>query len=62
MGVDADQGLLAGIDARLRARGGLLDAQFRNAFLDRGGHAAKALHFLDVGERPRREVCVSRST
>ena len=40
-GVDADQRLLAGIDARLGAGGRLLDAQLRNAFLDRRRHAAE---------------------
>ena len=56
IGVDADQRLLAGIDARLGARGGLLDAQLRNAFLDRRGHAAQALDLLDMGKRARGEI------
>ena len=40
-GVHADDLLVAGIDARLRAGGGLLDLQLRNAGLDGLGHAAK---------------------
>ncbi len=40
--VDADHRLAAGVDARLGAGGGLLDAQLRDAGLDRLGHAAGA--------------------
>ena len=46
--VDADHRLLAGIDARLGLGRGLLDAQLRNAGLDRLGHAAELLDLLDV--------------
>ena len=46
--VDADHRLRAGIDARLRARRGFLDAQFRQAGLDGAGHAAELLDFFDV--------------
>ena len=41
VGVDADQRLLAGIDARLRARRRFLDAHLRQALLDRRRHAAE---------------------
>ncbi len=41
--VDADDGLLAAVDARLRAGGGFLDAQLGDAGGDRLGHAAQAL-------------------
>ena len=46
--VDADDGLRAGVDARLRARGGLLDAHLGNAGGDRLGHAAQLLDLGDV--------------
>ena len=46
--VDADHRLRAGIDARLGARGGFLDAQLRQAGLDGARHAAEFLDFLDV--------------
>ncbi len=49
--VDADDGLLAAVDARLRARGRFLDAHLGNAGGDRLGHAAEPLDLLDVGER-----------
>ena len=52
VGVDADQRLLAGIDARLRARRGFLDAQLRHALLDRGRHAAERLDLLDMARAP----------
>ena len=55
-GVDADQRLLAGIDARLRARRRFLDAHLRHALLDRRGHAAERLDLLDMGQRARGEV------
>ena len=48
--VDADHRLLAGIDARLRLRGGFLDAQLRQAGLDRLGHAAELLDLVDVAQ------------
>ena len=46
--VDADDGLGAGVDARLGARGGLLDAHLGHAGGDRLGHAAQLLHLGDV--------------
>jgi hypothetical protein len=49
--VDADHGLRAGIDARLRLGGGFLDAQLRNAGVDGLGHAAERLDFLEYGSR-----------
>ena len=45
--VDPDHRLLTRIDAGLGAGGGLLDAQLRDAGLNRGSHAA---HFLDLGD------------
>src|SRR5690606_42002633 len=42
-GVDADENLLAGIDARLCACRSFLDARLGNAFLDGGGHASERL-------------------
>ena len=54
--VDADHRLLAGVDARLGARGRLLDAPLRQAELDRLGHAAERLDFVDMRARARREV------
>jgi hypothetical protein len=45
--VDADHGLRAGVDARLRPRGRLLDAQFRDAVVDRLRHTAV---FVDLAE------------
>ena len=45
--VDPDHRLLTRIDAGLGAGGSLLDAQLRDAGLDRGGHAA---HLLDLGD------------
>ena len=50
--VDADHRLPAGVDPRLGAGGGLLDAQLRDAVVDRLGHAAVLGDLLDV--RPRR--------
>ena len=50
--VDADDRLMAGVDARLRLGGGFLDAQLRNAGLDRLRHAAEVLDFLDMAPRP----------
>ena len=46
----------AGIDARLRLGGGLLDAQLGDAGLDRLGHAAERFDFFDMCARPRREI------
>ena len=45
--IDADDHLLAGVDAGLRARRGFLNAQFGNAGGNRIGHAA---HRLDLGD------------
>ena len=50
--VDADDGLPAGVDARLRAGGGFLDAHLRDAGGDRLGHAAEPLDLLDVRPAP----------
>ena len=60
--VDADDRLLAGIDPRLRARGGLLDAQLRHAGLDGPRHAAERLDLRDVRPGARARSAVSRST
>ena len=49
--VDADDDVLAAVDARLAARRRLLDAQLRHAGLDGLGHAAHALDLLDDAER-----------
>ena len=46
--VDADDRLLAGVDAGLGAGRGLLDAHLGDAGLDRLGHAAGGLDLLDV--------------
>ena len=54
--VDADDRLLAGVDARLGARGGLLDAHLGDAGLDRLRHAAGGLDLLDVLPGPLGEV------
>ena len=48
VGVDADDLLGAGVDARLGAGGGLLDAHLGDALLDGLGHAAGLLGLLDV--------------
>ena len=60
--VDADHRLHAGIDARLRARGGFLDAQFWQAGLDGARHAAELLDFFDVAQACAARSWVSRST
>ena len=54
--VDADDGLAAGVDARLRPRRGLLDAQLGDAGLDRLGHPAGGLDLGDVRPRAGGEV------
>src|SRR6185437_9406465 len=54
--VDADHRLGAGIDAGLGAGGGLLDAQLRQAGLDRARHAAELFDFADVAKRARGEI------
>ena len=46
--VHADEWLLARVDARLRAGGSLLDAEFRQALVDGLRHAAGLLHLRDV--------------
>ena len=53
--VHADDRLRAAIDAALSLRGGLLDAQLRNAGLDRLGHAAELFDFLNVAPGLLRE-------
>jgi hypothetical protein len=50
--VDADDGLLAGVDLGLAAGGGLLDAELGHAGLDGLGHAAELLDLLDDARRP----------
>jgi hypothetical protein len=52
----------AGVDARLRAGGRLLDAQLRDAGLDGLGHAAERLDLLDVRPARARQVVGQRST
>ena len=54
--VDADDGLRAGVDARLRAGRGLLDAHLGNAGGDRLGHAAQLLDLGDVRLRLARQL------
>ena len=54
--VDAEQHLLAGIDARLRPRSSLLDTELRDPLFDRRRHAAQAFDLLDMAERLGREV------
>ena len=49
--VDADHRLRPGIDARLGAGRGLLDAQLRQRRLDRLGHAAEFFDLADVSRR-----------
>ena len=46
--VHADDRLRAAVDARLRLGGGFLDAQLRDAGLDRLGHAAELFDLLDM--------------
>ena len=53
--VDADHRLRAGIDAGLRARGGLLDTEFRQRRLDCPRHSADFLDLADVGPGFRRQ-------
>ena len=53
--VDADHRLRAGIDAGLRARGGLLDTKLRQRRLDRPRHSADFLDLADVGPGLRRQ-------
>ncbi len=64
--VDADDHILAPVDARLTARGGFLDAQLRDAGLDRLGHAAHRFDFVDDrlrvrGQRMRQRLDVIRA-
>ncbi|OQB97069.1 MAG: hypothetical protein BWX86_00461 [Verrucomicrobia bacterium ADurb.Bin122] len=47
--VEADDGLLTGVDLGLAAGGGFLDAELRDAGLDGLGHAAHFLDFVEVG-------------
>ena len=54
--VHADDRLLAGVDARLRLRRGLLNAQLRQAGFDRLGHAA---HLLDLRMWPQAALASS---
>ena len=49
--VHADHGLRAAVDARLGVRGGFLDTQLGQAFLDGLAHAAHLLDFGDMSER-----------
>ena len=51
--VDADDDLLAAVDARLAQGRRLLDAHLRHARLDRLGHAAELLDFGDELASPR---------
>ena len=51
--VDADHGLAAGIDARLRTRRRLFNAALRHAALDRLRHPAEAFDLVDMALRPR---------
>ena len=60
--VDTDHRLLPRIDAGLCAGGGLLDAQVRDAGLDRSGHAAHLLDLGDVRHGLVRQFTVSHST
>ena len=54
--VDADDRLAAGVDAGLRAGGGLLDAQLGQPGVDGLGHAAGLLDLLDVPPGPPGQV------
>lgn len=54
--VDADHRLAARVDTRLGAGGGLLDAEFGDALVDRAGHAAGLLDLLDVLPGAARQV------
>ena len=54
--VDADDRLPAGVDPRLGAGRGLLDAQLRDARVDGLGHAAGRLDLLDVLPGPAGQV------
>ena len=51
--VDADDHVLALVDARLTPRRGFLDAQLGNAGFDRLGHAAHRFDLVDDGLRVR---------
>jgi hypothetical protein len=54
--VDAHDDLAPRVDARLRACGGLLDAQLGQALLDGLRHAAQRFHLLDVCPGARGDV------
>ncbi len=56
MPVDPDHRLLAGVDPRLGAGGGLFDPALGQARLDRPGHTAQSLDLGDVDPRPRLQV------
>jgi hypothetical protein len=60
--VEADDRLLAGVDLRLAAGRGLLDAQLRDAGLDGLGHAAHLLDFRDDGAGFLQQLLGERST
>ena len=49
--IDANNGLLAGVNAGLAPRRGLLDAQLGQAGLDGFGHAAEGFDFAEVDAR-----------
>lgn len=46
--VDADDNLLSGINAGLRAGGGFLDSHFGNAGVNGFGHSTKLFNFSDM--------------
>ena len=60
--VDADDRLLAAVDARLAPRRGFLDAQLGHAGLDRLGHAADRFDLVDQRHAAAATECVRLST
>jgi hypothetical protein len=54
--VHPDDHLPPRVDPRLRARGGLLDAELGHASLDRLDHPAQRLDLVDVRHRASREI------
>ena len=58
--VDADDDVLAAVDARLAARRRLFDAQLRHTGRDCLGHAAELLDLFDKAPRLLREVVRER--
>ena len=54
--IDPDHSLATAINGGLGARGGFLNAHFRNALLNGCRHATQFLDFLNMAERTRRQI------